>query len=114
MVDERERRKLPVIGWREWLELPDLGVTEIKVKIDTGARSSSLHAFDMEIFRRDEQEWVRFKIHPLQRDVRQTVTVEAPVIEWRTIRNSGGQTTRRPIIVTRARLMDVEWPIEVS
>lgn len=110
----RRGEDLPVIGWREWLELPDFGVRSIKAKIDTGARSSTLHAFDMEFFRRRGKEWVRFKIHPLQRDIRQKTEVEAEVLEWRYVRSSSGHVTCRPIIVTRVRLMDKEWSIQVS
>jgi hypothetical protein len=68
----------------------------------------------MEVFRRRGKEWVRFKIHPLQRDSRQRAEVEAEVLEWRNVRSSSGHVTCRPIIVTRARLMEIEWPIEVS
>lgn len=106
--------ELPVIGWREWLQLPEFGIAAIKAKIDTGARSSTLHAFDMEFFERRGEEWVRFRIHPLQRDVRHSAQVEAPILEWRYVRSSSGHVTCRPIIVTRVRLMRHEWSIEVS
>lgn len=108
------QKDLPVIGWREWLELPDFGVAAIKAKIDTGARSSSLHAFDMEFFKRRGKEWARFKIYPFQRDARHSALVEAEVLEWRYVRSSGGHVTCRPIIMTRVRLLDLEWSIEVS
>jgi len=57
-----------IIGWREWLDLPDLGITKIKAKIDTGARSSALHAFDLHPFRDGDRNWLRFQVHPYQKD----------------------------------------------
>jgi hypothetical protein len=76
-----QARDLPTVGWREWIGLPELGVPRIKAKLDTGARSSSLHVFDLEAFRRREEDWVRFGIHPLQRNHRKTVWAEARVLE---------------------------------
>jgi hypothetical protein len=108
------RRELPVVGWREWLALPDLGVRAIKAKLDTGARTSSLHVFDISPFRRGGREWVRFSIHPLQRDTQRTVRTEAPVLEYRRVKSSSGQATLRPVVETTAILMGQEWPIEVT
>lgn len=107
-------RELPVVGWREWLALPDLGVEWIKAKIDTGARTSSLHVFDLKTFRREGREWARFSIHPLQRNSTVTVRTEAPVVERRRVRSSSGQATLRPVVVTKVVLRDREWPIEIT
>jgi len=104
----------PIIGWREWIGLPGLGVDRIKVKIDTGARSSSLHAFDVERFRRRGVEMVRFKIHPLQHSVKGTVAAEAPLIEERWVRNSGGRSDLRPVVRTPVRFLGQEWDIELT
>jgi len=65
-----KKKELKVIGWREWLSLPEIGVDSIKAKIDTGARTSSLHAFDMKTFRKRGKDYVEFKIHPQQRSSR--------------------------------------------
>lgn len=109
-----KRSELPVIGWREWVALPHLGIDAIKVKVDTGARSSSLHAIDIEEFRRDGKEMVRFQVHPKQRDYRYVVSAEEEVIEWRRVKSSGGHVTRRPVILTPVRLGAQEWSIELT
>jgi hypothetical protein len=64
---------LPIIGWREWVSLPELKVKHIKVKVDSGARTSSLHAFDMKIHQKGRSKYVQFKIHPLQKSTETTV-----------------------------------------
>jgi hypothetical protein len=94
--------------------LPDLGIEKIKVKVDTGARSSSLHAFDMEEFSRNGDRWVRFSIHPVQRKHDHIVQAEAKVLEYRSIRSSSGKASMRPVIVTNIRLLDVTWPVELT
>lgn len=105
---------LPTIGWREWLALPDLGIAAIKAKVDTGARSSALHAFDFEPFGRGGRTMVRFRVHPWQHNIERTVDAEAEIIGQRLVRNSGGIETLRPVIVTTARLFGQCWPIEVT
>ncbi|NJN23426.1 MAG: hypothetical protein HC810_02210 [Acaryochloridaceae cyanobacterium RL_2_7] len=94
------RGQIPVIGWREYLSLPDLGIACIKGKIDTGARTSAIHAFDVEIFQEGEQEKVRFKVHPTQGHSSDEVTAEAILLEHRQVKNSGGQAELRPVIST--------------
>jgi hypothetical protein len=103
-----------VIGWREWLSLPALGVPRIKAKVDTGARTSALHAFGLEIVERDGVELARFEIHPIQRSAELTVMAEVPVHGWREVRSSSGQLERRPVILTPATLMGLRWPIELT
>jgi hypothetical protein len=96
--------------------LPDLGVAAVKAKVDTGARSSSLHAFDIREFTADGRRMVRFVVHPQQRTARRTVTAEAVLLEYRMVRNpgGGGRAERRPVIVTTAELDGRRWPIELS
>lgn len=105
---------LPVIGWREWVALPELGISKVKAKIDTGARSSSLHAFDLHTFEKDGQSFVRFKVHPLQRSTKETIEVEAPVLEFRKVRSSSGHARSRPVIVTNVEVLGQSWPIELT
>ncbi len=103
-----------IIGWREWLALPQLQVPCVKAKIDTGARSSALHAYDLELFRRQGKAMVRFIVHPYQRNVVQTIQAEAELLDERQVRNSGGHTECRPVIQTLVRLGTQEWPIELT
>ena len=108
------RTALTPIGLREWVALPDFGVPSIKAKVDTGARTSSLHAFDLETFRRRRREWVRFALHPEQRSGRHEVAVEVPVLEMRRVTPSSGHTELRPVIVTGVQLMGHLWEVELT
>ncbi|MDX1492834.1 MAG: RimK/LysX family protein [Longimicrobiales bacterium] len=103
-----------ILGWREWAALPGLGVDAVKAKLDTGARTSSLHAFDMERFQRDGNAMVRFEIHPEQRSREGAVEVEAEVVDERWVRNSGGARELRPVIETEVRLAEKSWIIELT
>lgn len=102
------------LGWREWVQLPELGVRRIKAKLDTGARTSALHAFGLREFVRDGVEMVRFEIHPVQRSAAAAVQAEATVVDRRAVRNSGGQQELRPVISTLVKVGDTEWPIELT
>ncbi len=103
-----------VIGWREWVRLPDLGVESIKAKVDTGARTSSLHAYDVEEFQRGKQTMVRFKLHPEQRNSRFVVTAEAPLCDRRRVTPSSGHSELRPVIRTTIELMGQVWEVELT
>lgn len=103
-----------VIGWREWVQLPTLDVPWIKCKVDTGARSSCLHAFDRELFEREGAQWIRFSVHPEQRKQKPTIACEAPVAEFRKVRSSNGQTEVRPVILSEAILCGKRWEIELT
>jgi hypothetical protein len=93
-----------IIGWREWVGLPLLGVAAVKAKIDTGARTSAIHAFDVETSEADGITWVDFSIHPLQNNDEVVVQTRAEVLEFREIRSSSGETSLRPVILTKMRL----------
>jgi hypothetical protein len=108
------KKDLPVIGWREWVALNDLKIDPIKAKVDTGARTSCLHAFDLEFFRKAGKEYVRFKVHPKQRSAEKTISCQAKVLEYRRVKSSNGKSERRPVILTQVKLMGQSWPIEVT
>jgi len=110
----RPRTMKRVIGWREWVALPELGIDRIKPKIDTGARSASLHASEVVRYSRRGKDFVRFRVHPLQRDARMAVEARAEVIAYRRIRSSSGHAEVRPVIRTELELMGERWPIELT
>ncbi len=106
--------KLVLVGWREWVALPDLGIPRIKAKIDTGARSSSLHAYDIRRFRRKGRSMVRFRVHPIQKNTRTTVEAEAELFDQRKVRSSSGQESLRWVIVTELDVGGRRHPIEIT
>ncbi len=108
------KAQLPVIGWREWIGLPDLGIERIKAKVDSGARSSSLHAFDLHEFERDGEQWIRFSVHPVQRSATAVVVSEAKILDYRSVRSSSGKARVRPVITTTVSLLGTSWPVEVT
>lgn len=101
-------------GWREWIALPDLGVDWIKAKIDTGARTSSLHAFDVAEFTRDGEDWVRFAVHPWQESQEDAVVHECRVHDRRAVRSSSGHAEDRIVVILRMRLAGKEVAGEVT
>jgi len=110
----KKAREKAVLGWREWLSLPDLGIKDIKAKVDTGARTSSLHAEDLEYFRRGRKDMVRFIVHPLQRSRKRTIHAEALLLEERSIRSSNGVREYRPVIETTLDMAGELWQIELT
>lgn len=105
---------LSTVGWRECVALPDFQIPVIRAKIDTGASSSSIHATHIEYFTLGDREMVCFQIHPHQRNIHDTVTVEAPLMEHRPIKSSNGQKQIRPVIETRIQLGQHLWAIELN
>ncbi|QDV09637.1 hypothetical protein Poly30_51950 [Planctomycetes bacterium Poly30] len=110
----RVRSHLPLIGWREWLALPGLGIPKVKAKVDTGARSSAIHAFGIERRRAEGRDRVAFFTHPRQRGDGPGLSCSAELLDVRTVRSSNGAIEERYFIRTLARLHGIEWPIELT
>ena len=113
MVSSGDNHKR-VLGWREWVSLPGLGIVSIKAKLDTGAKTSALHAWDLSLHEVDGQQWIRFRVHPMQRDKETSTVCEAPLSDRRWVTNSSGSSEHRYIITTELQIGGSRWPIELS
>lgn len=103
-----------ILGWEEWLSLPDLGLPAIKAKVDTGARTSALHAHHIEPFGPIAAPLVRFTVHPVARRDDIEIACSAPIADRREVTSSNGESEVRYVIATRVRIGEREWPIEVT
>ncbi|WP_152987258.1 retropepsin-like aspartic endopeptidase RimB [Pseudomonas sp. TTU2014-080ASC] len=102
-----------VIGLREWINLPDLGMVGLRAKIDTGASTSSLHATDIQVFDRNGEQWVRFTAH-LGTLVQRRHRCEAQLVSVKAIKSSNGQSQSRYVIRTNLALGEQQWPVEFT
>ncbi len=105
---------LPIIGKKEWCALPDLGLPALKARIDSGARTSALHAFNLVTEKDSDEEWVRFDIHPIQKNRKITRQCTARIIDRRSIKSSSGHAEKRIVIATPLTLGAQTWEIEVT
>jgi hypothetical protein len=102
------------IGWQECCELPDLGIKKIHAKVDTGARTSALHAVNIELIMKDDKPYIRFAVYPHQYDDELLTSCEAEVLDQRYVMNSGGQKELRYVIKTHLLIGKKTWPIELT
>jgi hypothetical protein len=102
------------VGWKEWVALPELGIERIKAKVDTGARTSALHAFALEPFEENGKKRIRFDLHPVQHRDDKVVSCVADIVDERWVSDSGGHKELRYVISTLLKLSDESWPIEMT
>ncbi len=120
MAAKRSARSEPkknsprLVGWREWVAFPDLGIKAVKAKLDTGALTSALHAWDVMPFTKDGVDWIRFVVYPDQRQRSNPISCEAPVKDRRRVTNSGGRSEMRYVIETDIQIGDESWAIELG
>jgi ribosomal protein S6--L-glutamate ligase len=103
-----------IVGSEEWCGFPDIGLPAIKARVDSGAATSSLHAFNIVPFDREGQPWVRFDVHPLHGDQSVVVRHEAPILDRRRVKNTSGIAEERYVIKERLVLGDQSWPVELT
>ena len=109
-----KKKKRKLIGWREWIDLPELGIENIKVKVDSGARTSALHATKIRYLEKHDGEvWVSFVV-TASLTPRRTVRVRALLVEQRVVKSSVGHSSLRPVIMTQVKLGKHVWPIEIT
>ncbi len=113
-MDSEVKKESKIIGWREWATLPDLGLIAIKGKIDTGAKTSSLHAYDIELETKGSKTYVNFKVHPLQHDFSVVVKCRALLVDKRHVTDSGGHKEERYVIRTTMILAGIKKRIELT
>ncbi len=109
-----EQTAYATLGWREWIALPELGLPAIKAKVDTGARTSALHAYLIEPYKQDGRDMLRFLIHPIQNNQEFSVECRCPVFDFREVTDSGGHREMRYVIHSNVVIGDGRWPIELT
>jgi len=109
-----DNSQLLTLGWREYVQLPELGLRNIKAKVDTGARTSALHAFEVRPFTEGGKRRVEFKLHPNQHDNESVAICVADIIDERKVRDSGGRSEQRFVIETPVRIGKQTWSIELT
>jgi hypothetical protein len=112
MITKTENERT-IIGWREWVSLPGLAIPAVKVKIDTGARTSALHAFDMEVFEAEGKQKLRFRVRPLRKK-KLSLDCVSEIKARRMVTDSGGHREWRYVIHTSISLGSIRWPIEIT
>jgi len=102
------------LGWREWIALPELNLPAIKVKVDTGAKTSSLHSFDIERYSRNSIDMIKFLVNPVQKNSQLVVECHSPILDQREVIDSGGHKEMRYVIDSLISIGNKSWSIELS
>jgi ribosomal protein S6--L-glutamate ligase len=113
-TEERLTEERIIVGSEEWCVFPSLHIPAIKARVDSGAKTSAIHAFNIQSFRRRGQDWVSFYVHPLQNDRKCVVRCEAPVVDRRMVKSSTGTAEKRYVIRTAIELGDNYWEVELT
>ena len=113
-MDSEVKRESKIIGWREWVSLPMLDLVAIKGKVDTGAKTSSLHAFDIALEKKGTKTYVNFKVHPIQGDFKVVIACRAPLVDIRSVTDSGGHKEDRYVIRTTLVIAGIKRKIELT
>lgn len=103
-----------ILGSEEWCAFPELGIPAIKARVDSGAKTSALHALNIQFITKNNEKWVKFDLNPIQNDVRTLIHCEAPLVDQRIVKSSSGFRERRVVILTTLHLGQQTWPIEVT
>ena len=111
---KRTKKPLALLGWREWISLPDLGVDKISAKIDTGANTSSLYATHIKVIEINDEEFAKFRVTYGKPGHRKFSTTQAPLVGFRKVKSSSGETEERPVIKTSICIMGQCWKSEVT
>jgi len=106
--------KKNIIGCEEWINLPELSIPAIKARVDSGAKTSSLHAVNIKPFNFENNIWVSFEVHPIQNNRKVVVHCKAPVVDKRNIRSSSGHSEKRYVVKTSTRIGQDQWEIELT
>ncbi len=101
-------------GWEEWVALPDLGLPALKAKVDTGARTSALHASEIEVFGPNARPKVRFVVHPVANDYNVAITCSANILDRREVTSSNGESEMRYVIGSKLAVAGHSWPVEIT
>jgi hypothetical protein len=108
------KNRFLTFGWREWFGLPALGISQIKAKVNTGARTSALHAFKLRPFMQEGIQCIEFRLHARHRDIETETVCTAEVVNQRTVMDSGGHKKEPWVISTPLSIGAHQWPIEVT
>jgi ribosomal protein S6--L-glutamate ligase len=103
-----------ILGSEEWCSFPELGIPTIKARVDSGAKTSALHAINIAPFKNEGQNWVRFDINPIQNNVKTVIHCEAPLVDKRVVKSSSGFREERFVIQTKLEIGNTNWNIEMT